>query len=102
MATPSNFTLRAVDMRDMPPPAPPRFVKKQIYSDPRVFEPIDTHAINVSIFIYTCVCVCVCVCIYDLDLFKIPGLQLCGMMTFWAAEYNEMCHFASTHELALI
>lgn len=46
MATPSSFISRPVDMDRMPVPTPPRYVKKQIYSDTRVFEPIDTHAIN--------------------------------------------------------
>ena len=48
MSAPPSFRAVSVDEQDCPNPCPPRFVKSQIYCDPRVFKVIDDHAIDVS------------------------------------------------------
>ena len=50
MSAPGSFRAMPVDPQDRPNPCPPRFVKQQIYADPRVFKAIDSHAIDVSIY----------------------------------------------------
>ena len=47
MSTPPTFKLEAINPQTRPPPAPPRYLKKQIYQDPSVFQKIDEHAVNV-------------------------------------------------------
>lgn len=46
MSTPQSFQCESVNPQTQPAPAPPRYVKRQIYTDPRVFDHIDSHAIN--------------------------------------------------------
>jgi hypothetical protein len=48
MSTPGSFHLEPANPAYRPGPAPPRYLKRQIYNDPSVFKHIDDHAINVS------------------------------------------------------
>ena len=48
MSAPPNFDPHPMGRDTQPAPAPPRYLKHQIYADPRVFKHIDDHAINVS------------------------------------------------------
>lgn len=48
MSTPAHFQCEPVSPMNRSPPLPPQYLKRQIYSDPAVFKPIDQHAINVS------------------------------------------------------
>ena len=55
MGTPRDFELDPIDPRSRPNPAPPRYLKRQIYTDPKVFKVIDKHAVDVSIaWIFLC------------------------------------------------
>jgi len=48
MSTPVGFHLEPANPANRPGPAPPRYLKRQIYNEPSVFKHIDDHAINVS------------------------------------------------------
>ena len=49
MSTPPSFNPQPIGAQGgLPPPAPPRYLKHQIYTDPVVFKHIDDHSINVS------------------------------------------------------
>ena len=48
MSVPNDFRLDPMSGQDGPPPKPPRYLKTQIYTNVKVFKPIDDHAVNVS------------------------------------------------------
>ena len=49
---PRDFELDPIDPSTHPHPAPPRYLKPDIYRDPKVFELIDKHAVSVSKLCY--------------------------------------------------
>ena len=46
MTAPAGFQPERPELHTQPHPAPPRYIKTQIYADARVFKHIDDHAIN--------------------------------------------------------
>lgn len=44
---PANFQFQIADPRQRPAPAPPVYLKHQVYEDPYVFSKLDHHAMQV-------------------------------------------------------
>jgi len=47
MATPKTFYTSAMNPMASPAPYPPRYLKRDVYHDPAVFDVVDRHAIDV-------------------------------------------------------